>query len=272
MDTSDLTTKRCSKCGEVKPRDQFGKRKSQCKACDAEYARQYRRANPDKVRDCNRAYREQHLDELRERSRQNTKKWAAEHPEYSRQYYAKTRDARLAHAHQYYENNSEARKEYSRKWYAKNQELRREYSRQYRRANPEATQEYNRHWRANNLAAERLHAHRRAARKRALLDNFTSADWQIAIDYFGGCCAVCGHPAGLWHTLAADHWIPLSKGGPTTPDNIVPLCHSTKDGQGGCNNSKKDKMPADWLIDKFGKRKGRAILRRIETYLNSRKQ
>src|SRR5581483_2176482 len=51
------------------------------------------------------------------------------------------------------------------------------------------------------------------ARKRSLPDTFTERDWQRALEYWDYKCAVCGRPRGLWHTLAADHWIPL-----TAPD------------------------------------------------------
>ena len=68
--------------------------------------------------------------------------------------------------------------------------------------------------------------------------------------------------------MAMDHWIPIvSPDCPgTVPWNIVPLCG----GAGGCNNSKSDRNAAEWLIGKFGKRKGRAILRKIEAFLDSR--
>lgn len=110
---------------------------------------------------------------------------------------------------------------------------------------------------------------RRAAEKRGLCADFTLQDWNAALDYFDNHCAACGRQPGLWHTLAMDHWIPLSSQDcpGTVPWNMVPLCH----GQGGCNNSKHKRNARVWLIDKFGKRKGMAILRRIETYLESRK-
>lgn len=109
--------------------------------------------------------------------------------------------------------------------------------------------------------------HRRRARKHNLSDTFTSADWQRALDYFGGCCAVCGRPVGLWHTIAADHWIPLSSPDcpGTVPTNIIPLCH----GVSGCNNSKLNAEPTDWLVRKFGKRKAKKIMAHIETYFGS---
>lgn len=105
---------------------------------------------------------------------------------------------------------------------------------------------------------------RRMARKRALPDTLTAEQWKRCLDYLGHQCAVCGRMPGLWHTLAMDHWIPLSS--PDCPGtiatNIVPLCH----GDGGCNEMKAARLPEEWLIEKFGKRKGRQILKRIEQY------
>lgn len=107
---------------------------------------------------------------------------------------------------------------------------------------------------------------RRRALKRQLPAEFTANDWNNALTYFHDCCAVCERPPGLWHTLAMDHWIPLSS--PecpgTIPTNIVPLCH----GVDGCNNSKHNSDPHNWLIRKFGKSKSKKIEERIVTYLN----
>lgn len=101
--------------------------------------------------------------------------------------------------------------------------------------------------------------------------NFTEQDWHNCLEYFGHKCAVCGRPVGLWHTLAKDHWIPITH--PycpgTIPTNIVPLCHTRKDGEGGCNNLKGNKAAAEWLIRQFGKRKAVIILKRIEGYFFS---
>jgi hypothetical protein len=117
------------------------------------------------------------------------------------------------------------------------------------------------------LLAFRSASHRRRALKAGLPNVFSSDDWRRALEYFGGCCAVCGRPPGLWHTLAMDHWVPLIDPNcpGTVPHNIVPLCH----GVDGCNNSKQDKRAEDWLIATFGKRKGRAILNRINSYLQA---
>lgn len=105
-------------------------------------------------------------------------------------------------------------------------------------------------------------------KKRGLPCDFGIQEWQHALNYFNGCCAVCGRPPGLWHTLARDHWIPITSPDcpGTIPANIVPLCHSLKDGENGCNNSKNNRDPVEWLTAKYGKRKAAQILKRIETY------
>lgn len=112
---------------------------------------------------------------------------------------------------------------------------------------------------------KRVATNRRRARKEGLLDTFTSDDYKRMTEYWHGCCAVCGRQLNdLFgeHKAAIDHWIPIAKNGPTTPDNIVPLCH----GVGGCNNSKSGKFPEEWLTEKFGKRKAKYVLDRIQTY------
>jgi hypothetical protein len=102
-------------------------------------------------------------------------------------------------------------------------------------------------------------------RKRRLPDTFTEQDWQRALDYWDHKCAVCGRPRGLWHTLAADHWVPLTS--PecpgTVPTNIIPLCH----GEGGCNNSKGKKMPDAWLKQKLGPKQASQKQLEIDTYI-----
>lgn len=106
---------------------------------------------------------------------------------------------------------------------------------------------------------------RRKAIKRSLPQTFTQKEWGFALAHFNNSCAICGRPPGLWHTLSQDHWIPMVRGGGYTADNIVPLCY----GQGGCNNSKCSRDPAEWLTQKFGARKAKQILAKIEQYFNT---
>lgn len=120
---------------------------------------------------------------------------------------------------------------------------------------------------SNGKVSVKVRRQRYRAKKRALDNTFSQKDWDVAIKYFNGRCAVCGRQPGFQHTLAADHWIPLSSPDcpGTVPMNVIPLCH----GQDGCNNSKSNKMPLDWLIQKYGKRKAAKTLRKIEGFFDS---
>jgi hypothetical protein len=155
-------------------------------------------------------------------------------------------------------------------WRKDNPEKVRAYEAVYRKRDPDRNKtkakrrrEKPEQYRAAELARE----HRRSARKRSLPAQFTSDDWRIALAYFGNTCAVCGRPRGLWHTLAADHWIPLTNPNcpGTVPGNIVPLCH----GQDGCNNIKGSRDPHEWLVAQFGPRKAARIEARIAEYFRS---
>jgi hypothetical protein len=161
-------------------------------------------------------------------------------------------------------------KEGARQRYRNNPQRYKENQRRYRQRHPERVRllDKERHdrYRRNNPAVFRAKNARREAREHNLPCSFTRQDWQRALEYFNDRCAVCGRPTGLWHTLAQDHWIPLSDPRPDNPGtvatNIVPLCH----GQSGCNDSKRNKDPLQWLTQKYGKRKASRILRRIEEY------
>lgn len=133
-----------------------------------------------------------------------------------------------------------------------------------------------REWRVENREHIRKNGRRHVNKRRARLqnapDDFSQTDWDRALKYFNDRCAVCGSPQGLWRIIAQDHWIPISANidnhPGTTALNIIPLCHSVKDGEGGCNNTKSIKMPMDWLIETYGKRKAKRINAKIEAYFD----
>ncbi len=98
------------------------------------------------------------------------------------------------------------------------------------------------HFRLNR----RQHAH---SRKRSV-DPIPAHAQLMILEEFGGKCAYCRiADATTW-----DHIVPISKGGRTTPGNVVPACTS-------CNSSKKAQdlwkwmekrgfMPSEELIDR----------------------
>ncbi len=209
----------------------------------AEYDKAYNAANKERRARADRTWRTAN----KERKAASDKAWREANKE---------RDA--ANHHEYYLANQDDIKARSKDWYKVNRE----------RIRPRASIT-TKEWAQRNPERARARTARYRTRKRGLQHDFSVSNWQAALDYFGGRCAVCGRQPGLWHTLAADHWIPLDS--PDCPGtvtwNMVPLCH----GVDGCNNSKQHRLASEWLIDKFGAKKGRAILKRIEAFLDSRR-
>lgn len=208
---------------------------SHCRPCTKAKSAQWQRENP-------------------ERSRQRKRHWAISNPEKTKEsgrlHYARNREKYAL----YWREHRERYRANGRKSYYKDIERSRAHAR-----------ENSRRWHKNNPGAARGVVHRRAARKRGLPDTFSASDWQLALDYFKGCCAVCQRPMnGLFHAPHADHWIALSSPDcpGTIPENMLPLCGGTD----GCNQSKSNKDPREWLQSKFGKRKAAIILARVEAY------
>ncbi|HNT78834.1 MAG TPA: hypothetical protein PKH77_27835 [Anaerolineae bacterium] len=194
-------------------------------------------------------------------------KWAKEYPEQRRAIQQRWADnnrekVRISGLKSYYAHK-ERYKEYYRANYQKHLDRGRKWYRDNIGRARELARRKSQRWRDRNPSGARAVLQRRLARKRSLPDTLTAVQWEHAIAYFGG-CAYCGRPAGLFHTLAVEHVIPLSDPAcpGTTALNCVPACH----GQDGCNNQKGTKKLDGFLESKFGKRKAAQILKRIEAY------
>ncbi len=112
--------------------------------------------------------------------------------------------------------------------------------------------------------------HRYQAREKELPATLTAKEWKYALEYFHNCCAVCGRQLkDLFgtHTASCDHWIALND--PNCPGTIAKNCVPLCNGVGGCNQSKQDKNPFNWLAQKYGKRKAREKLKEIQLYFDS---
>ena len=280
-----------------------------CKECAKQTARNYheahkeerrnlRKANPEKYREAGKRTREKHPDTSRRWREANAeafdemrRNWLAKHPEHAAEYYAANKSRLLEKQKLYYQANTEARKAASREYYQAHKsqiyEVTRRYQsthrEQHRNANARYYKKhrlekaiYAREWQHKNAdrnrITKRLNENRRRAVKYSLPADFTPSDWQHALDYFNHSCAVCGKREDFWTILAADHWIPLTKGGGTTRTNMIPLCHARKGvpaGEACCNNSKYNAEPLAWLTERFGKRKAKVIMARIQAYFDS---
>lgn len=241
-------TKVCSKCGIEKPATtEYFHRKSsnsnglnpKCKDCVAEYYRVY--------------------------YQNNREKWLAR----THKYRIANRDKFLEYRRRYRFANRDKENERVRKWYRANTL----YFYQYAQLNKERVTKYRKQWASKNRDKRRISVRNRRARQRNLPNTLTLTEWTQCLDYFNGCCAVCGRPLqDLFgtHIAAADHYIPLLHPDcpGTTALNIIPLCN----GEDGCNQSKGSKHPEQWLVERFGRRKANRILGRIQAYFEWVKQ
>lgn len=64
----------------------------------------------------------------------------------------------------------------------------------------------------------------------------TDKEWQEVLKYFNNSCAYCGSS----ESLTKDHVVPITKGGTTSRNNIIPACLS-------CNQSKSNKELEKWF-------------------------
>ena len=90
----------------------------------------------------------------------------------------------------------------------------------------------------NRYAVDSAHRERRRAhstlRKRGV-DRMPEMAREYYLELFDGGCAYCDGRVDTW-----DHVIPVTKGGATAPDNILPACIA-------CNSSKRDRDLDEWL-------------------------
>lgn len=75
------------------------------------------------------------------------------------------------------------------------------------------------------------------------IDTYMLDDWRDAMLYFRGSCAYCGRKQSRRLKLTRDHVVPVSAGGMTTRQNIVPACNS-------CNSGKANKDMEEWFRTK----------------------
>jgi len=253
---------RCSKCNGVLP-------------ATVEFFKKSKKANIGISRICKRC------------ATDYTKQWFNQRmlldPEYTAKRYANNRDKERARSHDWYVKNKDRQLAYSKAWREANKEWVKEFekrqyetnrhqiierSRQWRKDNEERYREYNQRWideHPEKAAATRKGVDvRRRARKRGLPNTFTPADWLSSLDYWDHKCAVCRRSPDGVLSLAADHWIPLSRpeSPGTVPTNIVVLC----DGKTGCNTTKHARDPVKWLTEKLGEEAAQKKIAEIQAY------
>lgn len=232
--------KACSKCGEVKPLEDFylekGKPRGACKPCHR--AKAYEKRGTDEARARERAYRKANRDKrapqtrawrAKNKERLNAERRAAraENPEPIRAVQKAWRDANRDRALETQRESYERRKdEVQAKVRADrkaNPEKYREWERTKRERHAEAIKERQRIYYENNPGVYERH---RAAR-RARLANVEHQPYTRREIYErdGGACRGCSKALpNEKGAFQIDHIVPISLGGPDTPANVQLMC------------------------------------------------
>ncbi len=197
-----INYKTCKWCGLTKELSEFydGRWGKKCKVCVRSRAQQYRR---------------EHLEQYAE--------------------YEKAR-ANLPHRvearRRYQEEHEEEISEYKRRWAANNEEKVAASKLAYYEREREEVIAHSKKWAENNpdkvSQAKANNRRKRRAAKHASPGSFTAEEFEVLCETYGNECLACGD-TGV--ALAADHVVPLTKGGSDDISNIQPLC-------GSCNREK----------------------------------
>lgn len=227
--------KKCSKCGEYKEFSEFHKSKSSkdgykswCKECRKQETLEYRVKNRDKLLE-------------------NKKKWYRDTKELKREernQNEKEKMVKTCSKCNEVKNIEHFRQRANGGYYSICKVCENIKNKEYRKNNPETI---------NKLRV--IHENRRRSIKNNLSNNFTTKQWKECKDYFNNSCAYCGREM---KNLTQDHFIPVSKGGTYSKENIIPACRS-------CNCKKHNKNFYEWY--KSYEHYSLSRLNKIETYL-----
>lgn len=252
--------KKCSKCSIEKPRNKgyFNSRKDSkdglqgiCRECSiarqrevrkskakeiAEYQRQYRMKNAVRLKEQTAIYYQENKEKIDKANKQYYQENYEEIKRYRAEYYHNNFDRISEHKKIYHNENKEYFARISKKYYQNNKEKYIAQANKFKKENPELVAVYKQRWRLKNKEAMRGYNKAYKIKKMALPNTFDVDDLIAVKKYFDNCCSYCGmseqeHLKVFGEQLHQEHFIPVSKGGEYTHNNIILSCRS-------CNASK----------------------------------
>lgn len=237
------TQKLCSRCKQLQPTSEFYKLKSKscfsswCKGCSREEARLRmalrHKINPESKKATDKKYRERNSEKIKEKKRIDYQK-AISDPIRAAEIYAAGRES------------AKKRKEENPEKFLGQQ---RERNKRYREKNPEAFKARVRTYKKQEYAKNRQHFIAQQQKYRAKRIEapgiWTGQDVLKLFQQQNACCFYCGRKLGWGYSrFCVDHFIPLSRGGTNHPHNLKLSCPT-------CNAQKYNKMPWEWMPDRF---------------------
>jgi len=262
--------KKCSKCGVEKQatnefflKQKAGKHglRAHCKSCEAlyyqenkeriaEHRKQHHQDNKERIAERKKNYHQENKEffvEYRKQYRKNNKEHIKEQKkqhyqknkeyiiERTKQYSKKNKEYISERGEQYRQNNKEYISEYTKQYYQNNKEYIAEHLKQYYQNNKEHIAERYKQYCQENPEKIAIKSQRRRAKKKELDSTLTFEQWEKIKKDFNNKCAYCGKEK----KLEQEHFLPISKGGEYTHNNIIPACRN-------CNSGKGNKMFHEW--------------------------
>jgi 5-methylcytosine-specific restriction endonuclease McrA len=194
---------------------------------------------------CEKKYIEENKDQIAFRNKQYYQKNKDDINAYKKSWYEENKDTKIK---EYKEKNKEYIKCKKKEYLMKNKDSIRKYRQKYRQLNPE-------------LSTKDKQV--RKAKQKQLDSDFTVKQWKRCKKHFDNKCAYCGEEGNM----TQDHFIPLSKGGEYTINNIIPVCRS-------CNSSKHNKDFFEWYCDQnfYSKQREKKVLDYLRYESNKKQQ
>lgn len=170
--------------------------------------------------------------------------------------------------------NYEKVRQYSRKWQELHPEKKKQSSRDYSNRNrgklnqwainnPERAREIKRQYKLRNPDRGRQDTAKRRSLERKLPTTYTMEQWKGCKAHFKSSCAYCGKELKKLHQ---EHFVPVTKGGGYTINNIVPACQR-------CNSSKNNSDFFEWYPkQKFFSKQRQAKVLKYLGYISETEQ
>jgi len=136
---------------------------------------------------------------------------------------------------EYYHLHKEPIDNRSRQYKEDNKEILAIKGKEYRKNNKDKISKSSKEYKQSHKEESRIYSNNRRALKRKLPHTLTIAQWRLMKQHFGNSCSYCGEE----RQLTQDHFVPSSKGGEYTINNIIPAC-------GNCNSSKNNSDFFKW--------------------------
>lgn len=235
-----MEIKKCTKCGKEYPKtlEYFTKTKKNkdgldywCKECKKEYKRQHKPQRESIIHKQPKVLSEEEKEIRIKKQKEYRKDYYTKNKEKFLERYYQNKEKILERTKEYTKNNKDKIKSRRKIYREKNRE---EINAKKRKYNQEH-KEMKRLWQQKNKDKVNIQKQIRRTNKNNLPSNLNVKQWKEIKIKFNNKCAYCGQEL----PLSQDHFIPLSKGGEYTVNNIIPSCKS-------CNCSKNNSDFFEW--------------------------